>query len=205
VFNAIGNADVMHLADVPKPSLRTGMVLIATRAIGINFADILFVRGDYMTKPKLPDTPGMEVAGVIEEVAPDVKDLKPGMRVAAFTRRGYAEYCMAKAAAVIPLPDFISFEQGAAIPVQALTAWHLLHTAHRIEPDEVVLVHSAAGGVGLMAIQIAKAAGARVIGTVSSDSKAEIARSLGADEIVNYATHDFAAETMRLTADGAPS
>lgn len=199
VFEKTGDASVMHPAEVPTPELRPGMVLMRVRAAGINFADTFFIRGEYMLKPNLPDIPGLEAAGVIEEVAPDVKNLIPGMRVAAFARKSYAEYCLVPAAGVIPLPDFVSFEEGAAFPIQILSAWHLLHTAHKTEPGDVVVIHSAAGGVGVASIQIAKAAGARVIGTVSSDAKAAIAKRYGADEVINYATQDFAAETMRLT------
>jgi NADPH2:quinone reductase len=96
-------------------------------------------------------------------------------------------------------PTFISFEEGAAFPIQVLTAWHLLHTSHQTTPRQTVVVHSAAGGVGIVAVQIAKAAGARVIGTVSSDSKAALVKEYGADDVINYETSDFAAETMRLT------
>jgi NADPH2:quinone reductase len=141
----------------------------------------------------------MEAAGVIEAVAPDVKDLKPGMRVTSITLKAYAEYCLVRPAQVIPLPDFVSFEEGAAFPIQVLTAWHILHTAHQTGPGQTVVVHSAAGGVGIVAVQIAKAAGARVIGTVSSDSKTALVKQYGADEVINYESSDFAAETMRLT------
>lgn len=199
VFEKTGDASVMHLAEVPIPALRPGMVLMRVRAAGINFADTFFIRGEYLIKPSLPDIPGLEASGVIEEVAPDVKNLRPGMRVAAFARKSYAEYCLVPAAGVIPLPDFVSFEEGAAFPIQVLTAWHLLHTAYKTEPGNVVVIHSAAGGVGVAAIQVAKAAGACVIGTVSSDAKGAIAKQYGADEMINYSTQDFAAETMRLT------
>jgi NADPH2:quinone reductase len=111
----------------------------------------------------------------------------------------YAEYAIAPAAQVIPIPDSISFEHGAAFPIQVLTAWHMLHTAHKTGPGQTVLVHSAAGGVGIVAVQIAKAAGARVIGTVSRNAKAAVAKEYGADDVINYATQDFAAEANRIT------
>jgi NADPH2:quinone reductase len=111
----------------------------------------------------------------------------------------YAEYALAPATQVIPIPDSLSFENAAAIPVQVLTAWHMLHTAHHTGPGQTVLVHSAAGGVGIVAVQIAKAAGARVIGTVSSDSKAALAKEYGADDVINYSTKDFAVEANRIT------
>jgi NADPH2:quinone reductase len=111
----------------------------------------------------------------------------------------FAEYARIRASRAIPLPDDMSFEQGASFPIAALTAWHLLHTCHRLRAGETVLVHSAAGGVGIAAVQIAKAAGARVIGTVSSDDKIEIVRRFGADDVINYETRDFSDEAMRLT------
>ena len=199
VFEQTGDPSVLKYAEVPKPELAPGTALIKVHAAGINFADTFFIRGEYMIKPRLPDTPGMEAAGVIEAVAPDVKDLKPGMRVTSVTLKAYAEYCLVRPAQVIPLPDFVSFEEGAAFPIQVLTAWHILHTAHKTGPGQTVVVHSAAGGVGIVAVQIAKAAGARVIGTVSSDSKTALVKEYGADEVINYESSDFAAETMRLT------
>ncbi len=199
VFEKTGDPGVMQYAEVPKPELRPGTALIKVHAAGINFADTFFIRGEYMIKPKLPDTPGMEAAGVVEAVAPDVTGLRPGMRVTSITLKTYAEYCVIRPAQAIPLPDFVSFEEGAAFPIQVLTAWHLLHSAHKTAAGQTVVVHSAAGGVGVVAVQIAKAAGARVIGTVSSDAKSALVREYGADEVINYAGSDFAAETMRLT------
>jgi len=199
VFEKTGDPSVMQYVEIPKPELRPGTALVKVHAAGINFADTFFIRGEYMIKPKLPDTPGMEAAGVVDAVAPDVRDLKPGMRVAAITLKTYAEYCVIRASQAIPLPEFASFEEGAAFPIQVLTAWHMLHTAHKTAPGQTVIVHSAASGVGIVAVQIAKAAGARVIGTVSSDVKTELVRKYGGDEVINYATADFAAEAMRLT------
>ncbi len=199
VFEKTGDPSVMQYVEIPKPELRPGTALVKVHAAGINFADTFFICGEYMIKPKLPDTPGMEAAGVVDAVAPDVRDLKPGMRVAAITLKTYAEYCVIRASQAIPLPEFASFEEGAAFPIQVLTAWHMLHTAHKTAPGQTVIVHSAASGVGIVAVQIAKAAGARVIGTVSSDVKTELVRKYGGDEVINYATADFAAEAMRLT------
>jgi len=199
IFEQTGDPNVLKYAEVPKPQLIPGTALVKVHAAGINFADTFFIRGEYMIKPRLPDTPGMEAAGVIEEVAPDVTGLKPGMRVTSITLKAYAEYCLIRPSQTLPLPDFISFEEGAAFPIQVLTAWHILHTSHQTTPGQTVVVHSAAGGVGIVAVQIAKAAGARVIGTVSSDSKAALVREHGADEVINYESSDFAAETMRLT------
>jgi NADPH2:quinone reductase len=199
VFEKLGGPEVMKIAEVPKPEVKPGTVLIKVRAAGINFADTLFRQGQYVMQPKLPDTPGLEGAGEIEAVGAGVPNLKPGQRVCALGRAMYAEYALAPAMQVVPIPDSMSFEHGAAFPVQVLTAWHMLHTAHKTGPGQTVLVHSAAGGVGIVAVQIAKAAGARVIGTVSSDSKAALVKEHGADDVINYAAHDFAAEANRLT------
>ena len=199
VFEKLGGPEVMKIADVPKPEVKPGFVLVKVRAAGINFADTLFRQGKYAMQPKLPDTPGLEAAGEIEAVGAGVANLKPGQRVAALGSKMYAEYALAPAAQVIPIPNSISFEHAAAVPVQVLTAWHILHTAHRTGPGQTVLVHSAAGGVGIIAVQIAKAAGARVIGTVSSASKAALVKEYGADDAINYATGDFATEANRLT------
>jgi NADPH2:quinone reductase len=199
VFTQTGGPEVLALADVPKPDVRPGMVLINVHAIGVNFADIRFRQGMYVVKPKLPDTPGMEAAGIVEAVGDGVTGVRPGARVAAFTVKSYAEYCQAPESMIVPLPDAVSFEQGAAFPIQVLTAYHMLHTADSTGPGRVVLVHSAAGGVGLAAVQLAKAAGARVFGTVSSDAKAALVRELGADAVINYATGKFADEVLRLT------
>jgi NADPH:quinone reductase len=199
VFEKTGDPSVMQYVDVPKPELKPGTALVKVHAAGINFADTMFIRGEYAIKPRLPDTPGMEAAGVVEAVAPDVTGLKPGARVTSITLKTYAEYCVVRVSQLIPLPDFVSFEDGVAFPIQVLTAWHLLHSAHKTTPGQTVVVHSAAGGVGIVAVQIAKAAGARVIGTVSSDAKAALVKEYGGDEVINYSSSDFAAETMRLT------
>jgi len=199
VFEKLGGPEVRRLGDVPKPEAKPGTVVIRVRSAGINFADTLFRQGQYLLQPKLPDVPGVEAAGEIESVGADVTNFKPGMRVAGISTRTYAEYAQVPVNQVIPLPDSLSFDEGAAFPIQVLTAWHMLHTAHATAARQTVLVHSAAGGVGIVAVQIAKAAGARVIGTVSRDSKASLVKQFGADDVINYATHDFAEETNRLT------
>jgi NADPH2:quinone reductase len=199
VFTQTGGPEVLTLSDVPKPDVRPGMVLIKVHAIGVNFADTRFRQGTYVVKPKLPDTPGMEAAGVIEAVGDGVTDLRIGQRVAAFTVKSYAEYCQAPAPMVIPLPDSVSFEHGAAFPIQVMTAYHMLHTADSTGPGKTVLVHAAAGGVGIVAVQLAKAAGARVFGTVGSDVKKQLVQDAGADAVINYSTQKFADEVLRLT------
>ena len=199
VFDRVGGPEVLTLSDVPKPEVRSGGVLIKNHAIGVNFADTRFRQGQYAVPAKPPDTPGMEAAGVIEAVGAGVTNLRPGMRVAAFTSKAYAEYCLSPSFMVVPLPESVSFNDGAALLIQVLTAYHLLHTVDSTGPGRTVLVHSAAGGVGLAAVQLARAAGARVFGTVSSDDKVELAKSSGADAIINYSRDKFADEVLRLT------
>jgi NADPH2:quinone reductase len=172
---------------------------VRNHAIAVNFGDLFFTRNEYLVKPRLPDTPGMEAAGVIEAVAPDVTNLKAGIRVAYIGMGSYAEYTLIRAGRVMALPDYLSFEEAAAFPIAVLTAWHTIHTCHHMTPGQTVIIHSAAGGVGIAAVQIAKAAGARVIGTVSKDTKKQLVRDFGADDVINYETHDFAEEAMRLT------
>jgi NADPH2:quinone reductase len=198
-FDQLGGPEVMSLREVPKPELRPGTVIVKNHIITINFGDIFFTRGEYIVKPVFPDIPGMEASGIIDAVAPDVTDLKPGMRVAYIGMGSYADFTRIRPSRVIPLPDYMSFEQGAALPIAMLTAWHMLHTIHDTRAGETVLAHSAAGGVGIAAVQIAKAAGARVIGTVSSADKAALVRKFGADEVIDYEQQDFAAEVMRLS------
>ncbi len=201
LFEQLGGPEVLKLDEAPKPEVRPGWVLIKNHAIGINFADTLFRQGQYLMRPKLPDTPGLEAAGVVEAVGPGVEHIKVGTRVAAIGIKTYAEYCVASASQVMPIPDFVSFAEGAAFPIQVLTAYHMLHTSHQTTAGQTVLVHSAAGGVGIVAVQLAKAAGARVIGTVSSDSKIGLVKEYGADAVINYATQDFTEEVLKLTND----
>jgi NADPH2:quinone reductase len=198
-FEKIGGPEVLKLVDIPKPDVRPGMVLIRNHAAGLNFADNFFIRNEYAIKPRLPDIPGMEGSGVVEEVGDGVTAIKPGMRVAAISQKTYAEYILASAKFVFPLPEKLSFAEGASFPIQTLTAWHMLYTCEKVKTGQTVVVHSAAGGVGIVAVQIAKAAGARVIGTVSQDSKAALVKQYGADEVLNYETQDFSAEVMRIT------
>jgi NADPH2:quinone reductase len=199
VFAETGGAEVLKLGEAPRPEVRPGTVLLRNHAIGVNFADTRFRQGTYVMKPKLPDTPGLEAAGVVEAVGEGVTEFRPGARVAAFASKTYAEYCVTPAHMVVPLPEFVSFAEGAAFPIQVLTAYHLLHTADAAGPGRTVLVHAAAGGVGLVAVQLAKVAGARVFGTVSSEAKADLVKASGAEAVINYEREKFADEVLRLT------
>ena len=193
-----GDPSVLEIKDVPKPVPGTGEALICLKTAGLNFIDIYFRKGIYPSA--LPFTPGVEGAGIVEVVGDGVSEIKPGDRVAYAGHRGsYAEYNVVKASQLIPLPKRVSFEEGAAFPLQGMTAHYLLHEYYRIKPGDSILVHAAAGGVGLLVVQWAKHKGARVIGTVSTEEKAKIAREAGADDIILYTKEDFVAETKKLT------
>lgn len=175
-----------------------GEALIRIAAIGVNFVDIYWRTG-FDPQP-LPLVPGLEASGVVETVGPGVDGVKPGDRVAFARQPGtYAEACVVPADSLLALPDEMSFEQGAAFPLQGLTAHYLIHDFRKPQPGDVVLIHAAAGGVGLLLVQWARHLGARVIGTVSSPEKEEAVRQAGADDVILYTEQDFAAETLRLT------
>jgi len=193
-----GDADVLQLQDIPKPTPAAGEALISLKAAGLNFIDIYMRRG-YYPNP-LPFTPGREGAGIVEAIGDGVKEVSVGDRVAYTGSPGsYAEYATVKAAQLIPLPNDITFERGAAFPLQGMTAHYLLHEFYRIKKGDYVLVHAAAGGMGLLLVQWIKHLGGIVIGTVSTKEKADIARKAGADHIILYANEDFVAETNKIT------
>ncbi len=198
-FHQLGGPDVLQYEEVEKPSPKPGEALIKVSEVGVNFADTLFSQGAYLRQPQLPDTPGGEGSGIVEAIGDNVSEKLIGQRVAFLGDRAYAEYTTVNAKALIPLPDAVSFADGAAFPVQALTAYHMLFTCDQVKPGTTVLIHAAAGGVGLIATQMAKLAGATVYGTTSSEEKAQLAREYGADEIVLYNQVDFAEEIKRLT------
>jgi NADPH2:quinone reductase len=177
--------DSVEVRHVPVPLAGPGEVLVRVRAAGLSFPDALQTRGLYQIKHALPFVPGHELAGEVVD-APSSSGLVPGQRVAAFTRRdALAEYCAAPADQVFALPDQVSFERGAALPFNYLTAHVALTRRGRLAPGESVLVHGAAGGIGTASIQIAKAFGSgAVIAVVSSEAKAAAARAAGADHVV---------------------
>ena len=193
-----GSPDVMQIADLPVPQPGPQDALVKTEAIGVNFIDVYHRTGLY--KLELPMTPGMEAAGVVESVGAEVTGLKPGDRVAyAMVIGAYAEYHVVPAAKLVRVPEGVTMEQAAAAMLQGMTAHYLSHSTFVLKPGHTALVHAAAGGAGQLLVQMAKAAGARVIGTVSTEAKAAIARQAGCDEVILYTTQDFEAETKRLT------
>lgn len=198
-FHETGGPEVLKYEEVERPSPGPNEVLVKVHTVGVNFADTLFRRGQYLVQPEFPATPGSEAAGVVEEVGEGGNENLIGHRVAFLGQQCYAEYTRVNVRQLIPLPDLISFEQGAAFPLQGLTAYHMLYTMDQVQAGKSVLVHAAAGGVGLLAIQMAKQADATVYGTTSSEDKAQVVREMGADEVILYNKSDFAEEIKRLT------
>jgi NADPH:quinone reductase len=193
-----GGPDALQLEDIPAPDPRPGQIRIKVEAAGVNFVEIYQRKGQY--KLPLPFTPGGEAAGTVDAVGPDVTDIHVGERAASVDAHGsYAQYALVQADHAVPLPDGVSTEVAAAVMTQGVTAHFLAHSVFRLEAGQTALVHAAAGGVGQLLVQIAKMRGARVIGTVGSEEKAQIARDLGADEVILYNETDFEAETKRLT------
>jgi NADPH:quinone reductase-like Zn-dependent oxidoreductase len=194
-----GPADVLRVEERPDPPLGPGDVRVAVRAAGINFADLLARSGVYPDAPRPPCVVGYEVAGDVESVGEAVRTHSPGDRVIAGTRfNGQAELVSVPAEQVIPLPDRLGFEQGAAVPVNYMTALAGLVTMAGLKAGERVLIHSAGGGVGISATQVAKRIGAEVFGTASA-SKHDAIRAQGVDHAIDYRTQDFAEEVMRIT------
>jgi NADPH:quinone reductase len=193
-----GGPDVLRWEEVDVPPPGPGQATIRQEAAGLNFIDIYHRTGLY--KQELPFTPGVEGAGIVEAVGPGVEHVKAGDRVTYASQIGsYAQVRLIDADRLIKLPPEISTEQAAAMMLQGLTARMLLRAIHSVKPGETILIHAAAGGVGLIACQWAKALGATVIGTVGNDEKAELARSHGCDHPIVYTRVDFAAEVDRIT------
>src|SRR5579862_5586920 len=193
-----GGPEVMELVDVAVPQTKPNEVLIKVNIAGVNSIDGQFRDGRLRTP--LPFVPGQEGAGVVTAVGPHVKLFKVGDRVAwSGTLGSYAEYVAAPEDHVVPLPVYITDEQATAAMMHGLTAHYLANDAHKLKSGETALIHAAAGGVGLLLVQMAHAIGARVIGTASSDAKSQLAREAGADEVIVFTRHDFESEVKRLT------
>jgi NADPH2:quinone reductase len=200
-MHRLGGTEVLQYEDVPVPTAGQGEALVRVEAAGVNFIDIYRRTGLY--RVELPHTLGQEGAGTVDAVGPGVVDVAVGDRVAFTDVPGaYAQYAVAPADRLIPIPPKVSNRQAAAVILQGLTAHYLALATYPLEPGDVCLVHAAAGGVGLLLCQIAKRRGARVIATVSTEAKAELARGAGADEVILYTRQDFAAEVKRLTGTG---
>lgn len=195
-----GDTSVMQVEEIATPTPQAGEVLIRVAAAGVNYADTGQRSGNYPNALPLPLTLGFEAAGTIVSRGPGVSAPAEGTRVVALVEGGYAEYALARAELAVPLPENVSFEQATIIPVQGQTAYLALTRGAHFSPGEVVLVHSAAGGVGSLAVQIAKIMGARmVIGTTTSDSKLAVIRELGADLAVNSKSESWIGQVMQAT------
>jgi NADPH:quinone reductase len=193
-----GGAEVLSYIDVPVPQPEPHEVVVKISAIGVNFIDVYFREGRYPTPT--PFTDGQEAAGTVHAVGSEVKSLKLGDRVAYTARLGsYAEYSAVPADRLVRVPDGITDQQAAAAMLQGMTADYLVTSTYPLKKGETALIHAAAGGVGLLLVQMAKQIGARVIATVGTEDKAKLAREAGADEVILYAQQDFEAETKRLT------
>jgi NADPH2:quinone reductase len=197
----LGEPEGLDLTDLPPPGpLGPGQVRVAVHAAGINFADTLMIAGAYQVKPELPFVPGLEAAGIVTEVAPDVATVEKGDRVVSLLDHGgFAEEAVAAAHDVFPIPDGMDFETAAGFPIAYGTSHLALYDRARLLPRETLVVHGAAGGVGLTAVEIGKAMGATVIATASGPEKLAVAASRGADHLVDYTREDTRARILDLT------
>ncbi len=196
----LGDPSGLKLVDLPQPVPKPGEVLVRVRAAALNFPDMLTVAGSYQHKPSLPFVPGMEAAGEVAALGEGVIGLKAGQRIMFGAKTGcFAEFAAARAADAIGLPDEWSFEEGASWQVGAKTAYHALVHRGRLQPREVLLVHGAAGGMGLAAVQFGKSLGARVIATGSDNDRLAEVRRLGADLVINYKESDFVPAVKSMT------
>lgn len=196
-----GGPEVLRYESVERPSPGPGQALLRLEATGVNFIEVYQRTGLYPVQ--VPFTPGSEAGGTVVEVGSGVISVKVGDRVASQNFAGsYAEFSLAPAERLVKLPDGVSTRLAAAVMLQGMTAQYLASSTFPLAPGHVCLVHAAAGGVGLLLCQIARRRGARVIGTVSTEEKAELAREAGAQEVILYTKQDFQVETMRLTGQG---
>ncbi|HEU4712434.1 MAG TPA: quinone oxidoreductase [Pyrinomonadaceae bacterium] len=194
----VGGPEMLRLVDLPIPKPKPNEAVVHIKAAGVNFIDVYFREGRYPSP--LPFINGQEGAGVVTEVGSEVSNLSFGDRVAYTSALGsYAEYAAVPAARLVKVPDALTFEQAAAAMLQGMTAHYLVHSTYVLKKGETALVHAAAGGVGLLLVQMAKRIGARVIATAGTEEKAQLARDAGADECIVYTQADFETETRRLT------
>lgn len=200
-FTEYGGPEVLKQVELEKPQPKGHEVLIEIHAIGVNYADTARREGQYVVPTPLPFIPGAEIAGIVVEVGEKVTKIQPGTRVVTLIESGgYAEYALADERSVIPIPEKLDFQNAAALPLQGLSAYHVLKTMGRLEKGESVLVHAAAGGVGLIAVQLAKLFGAgKIIATASTDEKLALAKDMGADVLINYTKEGWEQEVREAT------
>jgi len=194
----VGGPEVLTPTELPVPSPKPNEAIVQIKAAGVNFIDVYFREGRYPAQ--LPFVDGQEASGVVTEVGNEVTNVQPGDRVAYTGGLGsYAEYAAVPANRLIKIPDELDFDQAAAAMLQGMTAHYLLYSTYQLKQGETSLIHAAAGGVGLLLVQMAKTIGARVIATAGTSEKAQLARDAGADECIVYTEADFETETKRLT------
>jgi NADPH2:quinone reductase len=200
VCKQFGPPESLVVEDLPSPKPGAGEVVVTVKAASVNFPDVLIIQNKYQFKPPLPFSPGSELAGMVKEVGPGVTNVRPGERVIAFTTYGaFAEEVKTDAARLLPLPEKMDFVTGAAFLLTYGTSDHALRDRAALKSAETLLVLGAAGGVGLAAIEIGKALGARVIACASSDDKLAVCREHGADDTINYASEDLRERIKALT------
>jgi NADPH2:quinone reductase len=194
----VGGPEVLTLTDLPVPSPKPNEALVEIKATGVNFIDVYFREGRYPAQ--LPFVNGQEAAGVVVEIGSEVTNVQRGDRVAYTSALGsYAQFAAVPASRLVKIPDELDFQQAAAAMLQGMTAHYLLYSTYPLKKGETALIHAAAGGVGLLLVQMAKRIGARVIGTAGTQEKTQLARDAGADECIVYTEADFETETRRLT------
>jgi NADPH:quinone reductase len=194
----VGGPEVLTLADLPIPDPEPNETVVQIKASGVNFVDVYFREGRYPAP--LPFINGQEAAGIVIATGSEVTSARLGERVAYTGVLGsYAEYAAVPANRLVNIPDELDFQQAAAVMLQGMTAHYLSHSTYPIKQGETALIHAAAGGVGLLLVQMCKLLGARVLATTGSEEKAQLARDAGADEVIIYTNQDFETETHRLT------
>lgn len=208
VVDTFGDESVLHYTDVTPDEPKDNEVKIRIAAVGVNPVDTYIRSGNYANLPKLPYTPGNDAAGVVDAVGNDVKRLAPGQRVfvaAALAKRNtgsYAQYMVCDAAAVVPLPESISFAEGAGLGTTGLAASYALFSRGQLRPGETVLVHGASGGVGSLAVQLARKAGARVFGTAGSQEGLRMLENIGAHEVFDHSKEGYEEKIIALSSGG---
>ena len=195
-----GEPETLKFEDIPAPEPAPGQVRIKVHAAGLNFFDILQVQGKYQVKPPFPFTPGAEVAGVVDAVGEGATEFSPGSRVLSITHgSGMAEYCIGRTGMTFPIPTGMDFAEAAAMPIVYHTSYFALRERALLQPGEWLLVHAGASGVGVSAIQLGRAFGARVIATAGSAQKLEFAKSLGAEYTINYSDAAWVDQVKQIT------
>ena len=200
----LGGPEALRYEEIPAPSPKSDEVLVKIEAAGVNFLDIYYRSGFHWGghyRRALPYIPGAEASGTVVEVGPDVKDIKIGDRVVYGISNGYGSYAELYAVPswhLFKFPSSVDFQTAAAVMLQGMTAHYLTHSTYSLKPNDTALIHAAAGGTGLLLVQISKLLGARVIGTVSTEEKAQLARAAGADMTINYAKRGFCRRSKNI-------